>query len=100
MTTTKEAVSRAAIESYLSDIEEIRTEYSGRGMYGGTCFGIVTTNVPRTLMEMAAGIIDASDIEGGEGVDLVMDLDNVATVDGMGRSSIVYFPGFELDGPS
>jgi hypothetical protein len=94
---TNEAVSRAAIESVLEDDEDFRTDYSGRGMYGATCFGIVTSNVPRTLMLMATGIIEASDIEGGEGIDLVSELAGVARVDSMGLSSIVYFPGYELD---
>jgi hypothetical protein len=95
MTETKEAIDHFAIESYLTDDEDIRTDYQSRGM-SGTCFGVVTTNVPRTLMEIAAGIIDGSYIDSEEGLDLVLDLANVARVDSMGLSSIVYFPGYEL----
>lgn len=96
MTLKTEVISRSAIESFLSEYEEIRSDYSGRGMYGKTCFGIVTDNLPRTLMEIAAGIVDYSDADSGEGVDLVLDLAGVVCVDSMGLSSIVYFPGFDL----
>lgn len=96
-TKTNEAVSRSAIESYLEDDEDFRRDYSGRGMYSATCFGIVTDNVAKTMMLMAAGILDGDAGKDGDPMDLVLDLANAATVDSMGFQRIVYFPGYELD---
>lgn len=53
---------------------EPRHEYSGRGMYGDICHGIVTSS-PLKVVEQAA----------------VMGLFG-AEIDSMGRSSIVYWP--------
>lgn len=54
--------------------EELRTEYSGRGMMGATCLG-VTTEHPAEFIEEAA----AAGVRG-------------AKMDQMGRRFIVYWP--------
>jgi len=53
---------------------DVRTGYSGRGMFGNTCYGIVCDNVMTCIEEAAA--------RGLRG----------AKTDSMGRQSIVYWP--------
>lgn len=64
---------------------ELRTDYSGRAMFGATCLGFVVSN---------PGIVGAAVALGLS----VTELDPVALMatsrqDDMGRDRIVYFPG-------
>jgi hypothetical protein len=68
---------------------DVRTRYSGRGMYGSACFGIVCSSPIQASMELAVELVE----QGGE--DLAKTLANCATWDSMGRETIVYFPGVE-----
>lgn len=77
------------------DIHEV---YSGRGMDGETCFGLIVDNGGERELWAAfgylAGLAEGRDED--EEVDL-MRLAKSARIDGMGRDTIVYFPGWELD---
>jgi len=53
---------------------EVREDYSGRGMFGVTCFGVVCPNAERAIEEAAERGIKG------------------ALVDSMGRDEIVYWP--------
>ena len=53
---------------------EVRKDYSGRGMFGVTCFGVVCRNAERAIEEAAERGIKG------------------ARVDSMGRDEIVYWP--------
>jgi len=61
---------------------EIRV-YSGRGMYGRTCLGIVVSGIGKIFHL------------GAEVGDLAFDVETVCA-DSMGFDSIVYFPEIEL----
>lgn len=55
----------------------VREDYSGRGMYGATCYGIVTDDATNCL-----------EIAGEHGL-------KGARTDGMGLKTIVYWPSIE-----
>lgn len=65
-----------------------RETYSGRGMYGKMCIGVVTEN-PDKLKRKLKGIL---------GAELAYDLLENWTTDNMGMSTIVYFPKFTVGG--
>ena len=69
------------------DTSAIRAKYSGRGMYGGECFGIVC-DVGEFALFCAALGSSADD----------WDFVGRAQSDGMGLSTIWYFPGVTTDG--
>lgn len=68
---------------------DYREDYSGRGMYGRSCIGIVCDNPLSTLLALFAYIIDSDDSIGGSEVQYAL---GKPEEDGMGMSSILYFP--------
>ena len=70
---------------------EIRHDYSGRGMYGERCFGIVADQVHHATTAVVLALADAG--YSGEDLHAVVD---AAETDDMGLQTIVYFPGFIL----
>jgi len=72
------------------DAISIREGYSGRGMYGGTCLGIVVSS-QRTAFRLIACMAEVL------GLDTTLDITRKAATDSMGRDMIVYFPGVTLD---
>lgn len=68
----------------------IRSDYSGRGMFGQECFGIVANSVGKVVASILRNIDDPDVIEEFSDV-----LENLHT-DSMGKSSIFYFPNFRF----
>lgn len=73
----------------------VRTDYSGRGMYGGTCLGLVGTTAAAAALLWAL-----CDVTGYELPDLLSEL---AMRDGwkedsMGLQAIHYWPGITVTG--
>jgi uncharacterized protein YcgL (UPF0745 family) len=64
--------------------DDVRTDYSGRSMYGATCIAIYYSS-HRNLMFLAVALKD-----------VLGDLPEDVCTDQMGRGQIVYFPGLEL----
>lgn len=60
---------------------DLRTDYSGRGMYGTRCVGIVGPNP----LEIVEAVASQTDLRG-------------AQQDSMGRDAIVYWPGLSAEG--
>lgn len=102
----EQKIDREIIEEILETAElfddeaNIRENYSGRGMYGRTCFGIVFEGESALYRFMAAaGRIDA-DREHDERprFDSISLAHNVRT-DSMGPGSLIaYWPGWNLEG--
>lgn len=66
--------------------------YSGRGMYGRSCLGVVASNV----LEMFADMLNEVDTSAEEDeISLVGDMMRNAVTDSMGRDTIVYWPNIE-----
>lgn len=69
---------------------EIRTDYSGRGMYGATCAGIVGS-----ISDLIQFVLEVKDLEDDDDkVELLEDLPNVSK-DSMGYDTIFYWQGIE-----
>lgn len=93
-----DALERVGIDG---DEVEIRPSYSGRGMYGDTCWGIVASRKvhARFLVALVGHFTEMLDQDGGQpgdGEELVSRLAEAAEFDTMGTSSIMYFPGWRL----
>ena len=74
---------------YAIDSEaELVTDYSGRGMYGAECIGIIAKDTDRILLALSRRLPD----------DLADKLENArADHDSMGLSEIVYFPSLTVE---
>ena len=89
------------------DLEEgnIRTDYSGRAMYGRSCLGIVidgnmVAEEHTVIMELAIEMSEAGENQDGyEAVGSIRDFmyDLQVRRDSMGRSEIVYFPQISVE---
>jgi hypothetical protein len=84
------------------DEDQVRWDYSGRGMYGRTCFGF--TGNQRNLVAFALGLgyesraqedDPSEEVEFTQG-DAISFLAAVRT-DSMGLDTIFYFPGVEVE---
>jgi hypothetical protein len=85
-------INREAAVEALDDLDQVSIygDYSGRAMYGATCFGVV---VPDAGHAMAWLVSLAERI----GADEARGLALAARTDSMGRDLIVYFPGYKLE---
>lgn len=78
-----------SLRSFL-DIEDddVRRDYSGRGMYGESCIGFVI-DIPDVSLGVALCAV--------LGESIAVDMARDAQADSMGRSTIVYFPGWKVE---
>jgi len=85
--TTKEQVKEALWEAGLDADEDINWNYSGAGMFGETCFGIMGDE--GDLLEFAVRLARMDD---------QMDLDWLRRMraDSLGRRTIFYWPGISF----
>jgi len=67
---------------------KVRKDYSGRGMYGASCFGIVHDLPDAVLGGIIVGLFE----DKFEAINML----ESARIDNMGRSTITYFPGWGL----
>lgn len=91
------------VRNVADDIGDIEVRsYSGRGMYGKYCLGVVVVDGLSDLIEFVTTI--AREVETCINDDVDHPLENFAdrlssiAVDNMGRSMIYYWPGVELVG--
>jgi hypothetical protein len=71
--------------------------YSGRGMYGRTCFGIVTDEPIPAMIRLTRTLMETCDIEPEETLDLLDALAEGACQDSMGLQSIIYWPHIRVE---
>lgn len=95
---TAEDLTEALADVGLEDCS-VYPDYSGRGMCGDTCFGVVLAgrDLPRLGLALACADRHATgehDIE--ELTETVSGLLGAVRLDNMGRDSIAYFPGWVL----
>lgn len=67
---------------------EVRS-YSGRGMYGSACLGVVCDNPTGLMVELAMTLVETTD-DKQEMLSILEELKN-PRVDSMGRSQIMYW---------
>ena len=74
---------------------EIMHDYSGRGMYGKKCFGLIgdLTNMPKFFIMLAESII-AQD-NNNDVFEIACLFENMQ-IDSMGMSKIIYFPNLVI----
>lgn len=82
--------------SIVTDEENIITDYSGRGMYGEKCLGIVTPNQMELIGYMLEEINDREDSK--ELINEFSQMIRNCRIDNMGYNYILYFPYFTVDG--
>jgi hypothetical protein len=73
---------------------EFRSNYSGRGMYGKNCCGIVGS--PSDLVKVVLAVVTETDPESAEDFTAVLE-DNLCT-DSMGYNTIFYWPSLDTKG--
>jgi len=89
ITISKDAVRAIETEGYT-----VIPNYSGRGMYGKTCFGIICANPIKAAMVITR-ILMMDYIDDGE---MILDtMMNLACSDSMGLDTIIYFPRVSVD---
>lgn len=82
------------------DGDAVRTEYSGRGMYGSHCVGFVVNRGDEVAVGVAIATIlaeDAGDEDYEDALCDALDIARRANTDSMGHDTIVYFPGVAVD---
>ena len=89
----RDAIMDALYDSVDDAESALHEGYSGRGMYGDECFGIVVDDIGELCRFFAY-------LGADHDTDLADRLARVARTDSMGRSMIVYFPGYTLGGES
>lgn len=77
-----------ALDASGQDESVIYSNYSGRGMFGSTCFGMVFDG-SRDLTRFFICLADLDQ-------ELALDLVDSWQSDSMGLSKIYYFPGWEI----
>lgn len=70
---------------------QVRT-YSGRGMYGESCLGIVTSDTARCFMALAVALVN-----NGEQEILALLTASPSREDSLGKDGIVYFPRLTVE---
>jgi hypothetical protein len=77
-----------------NDDYKLRTDYSGRGMYGKACVGIVAYSPDEVLKEI---ILEINDLEDPYyRADIINELFDYRT-DSMGLKKIIYWPNIKAD---
>lgn len=83
------------IREFCEDQElDYREDYSGRGMFGSRCVGIVCDNPLSTLLELFAFIVDSDDGISGDEVQYAL---GKPEEDSMGMRNILYFPKLRMN---
>jgi hypothetical protein len=86
------------IEDQLEDWDqsfETRRDYSGRGMYGSSCIGFVTSDPMGLAMALTVVLIE---LQSQDIADVPDWSDLTVRTDSMGLSTILYFPNWHFDG--
>jgi hypothetical protein len=89
---SKEIILECVFQVGLSE-EDVRWDYSGRGMYGDRCFGIVGTLVDYTAFLLELSVLARNDADYW---DLAMELSQHVNTDNMAYSTIYYFPSVKV----
>lgn len=89
------------VDLHDEDDFQVRVDYSGRGMFGEECLGIVGSNASKIIYKIMNAIIDNYSDSEGEQLELFKELTKILSYgyeqDSMGLNIIVYFPDVEID---
>ncbi len=87
---TKKIISEPLAEVIAEYAEDVHLTYSGRGMYGDTCYGF-SGDVARTIGDVLQDIADMPDLIRQFGEML-----SISRRDSMGFRTILYFPSWSI----
>lgn len=90
---------REALTAAGEDDTALRTDYSGRGMYGRTCFGFIgnATTLCKFFVAFVSEAASYSDDDALiERIEVADELAERVRTDDMGGDTIYYFPGVIL----
>ena len=87
---TKKIISEPLAEVIAEYAEDVHLTYSGRGMYGDTCYGF-SGDVARIIGDVLQDIADMPDPIRQFGEML-----SISRRDNMGLGTILYFPGWSI----
>ena len=107
----KKQLTKATVDTAIWETNsevELRDDYSGRGMYGDTCWGVVGDE--RNLNQFETQLAKAATLEEYKNLDNIVDaeevldlfsekleeIQNLRREDSMGMSRIYYYPKIEL----
>lgn len=97
MEISKSEVIHALWDADIDVDTDIHFEYSGRGMYGRTCFGFVGNE--EQYAEFLYSLIESNHEEGdcvSNAIQVAREFSSRVSRDSMGYSTIYYFPGITL----
>lgn len=82
---------------------EIRTDYSGRGMFGKTCYGFVADEFTLQVLELqlaiSASLLGSEDdvlVDRNDLTEMFVEFGNMRCRDSMGLQTIYYYPRLEI----
>lgn len=87
---TKKIISEPLAEVIAEYAEDVHLTYSGRGMYGETCYGF-SGDVARIIGDLLQDIADMPDLIRQFGEML-----SVSRRDNMGLGTVLYFPSWSI----
>lgn len=89
-----------AVQDSGYELEDFRLNYSGRGMYGDTCIGIVSENAVGAAISFSIALFVNAFTRGDHEYlsSLRQHLENPST-DSLGRRQIAYWPEMQLEDP-
>lgn len=97
MTTLKSSQLNDILDCANIDSDGVRTDYSGRSMYGRECLGIEMRAEDVPMFFAAVGYVQGvAEAEEEDYTEDLMRLVGAARTDSMGHDVIVYFPGWVL----
>jgi len=84
---------------------QVRDNYSGRCMFGETCFGIVVDNIATAVYDLSEALREIIITESRNDPDLAKEADDVledgklteCRTDNMGLDCIIYFPHITVE---
>jgi len=94
--TTLSNAQKIELKSFCDDNEyDFRENYSGRGMYGKSCIGFVSSDHP---FNVAMKLVAYLRFEMGSDCELIDVFTNAGSCsDSMGRREIIYFPSIRIE---
>ncbi|WAB09251.1 hypothetical protein SEA_LITTLEMUNCHKIN_75 [Gordonia phage LittleMunchkin] len=99
MDITHDDIDTAASWADFDTEEDVRTDYSGRGMYGKTCIGYTGENPAAFIAALVTAVMTREQNDTIDAVELIEALGQIGRpgVDSMGLSTITYWPSLHLD---
>lgn len=92
-----ETITRRTFNELEQNFDEVRDDYSGRGMYGSECLAIVTDESSWSLQNALRELVnDLKNVDADVADELRVILDYEPESDSMGRRAVYYWPSIKV----